>query len=139
MKIQFIAIFLLLLLALLSCKKNPTQSTYQDEGTLLNPVSLSVGSTHQGTVGSYGTSLYQFIAAGNGSHTISLTNTQSDLSWWLYDDSNYSNDIDSCDDYWGAADEIASTVPLTNGWTYYLAVDEWDHVAGTYSLTITYP
>ena len=139
MKVRFIVIFLLVLLALLSCKKNSTQSTYQDEGTSVNPVLLSVGSTHQATVGSYGTSYYKFLAAGNGSHTVSLTNTHSDLSWDLYDDSNYSHNIDWCDNYDYAADEIASTVSLTNGVTYYLLVDEWDYVAGAFSLTITYP
>lgn len=140
MKVRFIIVLLLVLLTLLACKKQPTQpGTHENEGTLSNPVFLVVGSTHQGTVASFGTSFYKFVAAGTGSHTISLTNTQSDLSWDLYDDFNYSNTIDWCDNYGYAADEIASTVPLTNGTTYYLLVDEWDFVAGTFSLTITFP
>jgi len=131
----------LVLLVLLSCKKPHPPLNYEDEGTVSNPVWLSVGSTRQGTVGKSGTSYYRFNAAADGSHTIALTNTQSDLGWYLYDNLNFpfGFELNSCDVYFDAADEIASTASLTFGDTYYLGVDEWDDVAGTFSLTITYP
>jgi hypothetical protein len=84
-----------------------------------------------------GTSYYKFVAVGTGLHTIALTNTGSDLSWDLYSSSDFTGWIDGCDDFWVPAYEI-DTVFLNFGVTYYLLVEEWDFVAGTYTLTVTY-
>jgi hypothetical protein len=138
MKIRFIFVLLLVMITFLACKK-AGDTTYQNEGSPASPVPLSVGITHPGTIASFGTSYYTFVAAGLGAHTIGLTNTRSDLSWDLFD--NTFANIDWCDNFPfpGANDEIKQTVSLTNGATYYLMVDEWDYVDGTFSLTITYP
>ena len=48
--------------------------------------------------------------------------------------------IDWCDNNWNNnGDEIDSTPSLTAGTTYYLMIDEWDMVAGSYNLIVTYP
>lgn len=138
MKIRFIVILSLVVLSILACKQLGG-TTYQNEGSSSSPVLLTVGVTHPGTIGIFGTSYYTFVAAGSGAHTVGLTNTKSDLSWDLYD-STYTW-IDGCDDYVtpGPNDEIKQTVSLNNGATYYLRVDEWDDVDGTFNLTVTYP
>jgi len=138
MKIRFVVILLFVIIFILGCNQNGG-TTYQDEGSPSNPVLVTVGVTHHGTIGSYGSSYYTFVAAENDSHTIGLTNTQSDLSWELYDSTHAY--MEDCDDYMvpGPNDEIKQTSSLTNGADYYLLVDEWDYVAGTFDLTITYP
>lgn len=116
-----------------------SRSGPRSEGTPSNPVTLTVGVTHSGTVGRYGTSFYRFTTTVEGSYTIALTATQSDLSWDLYGPSPDYDWIMECDDYWHAADEIAATPDLLASTTYYLTVDEWDHVAGRFKLLITAP
>ena len=136
MKFRFITLSLLVLITLLACKAGPT---YSNEGSPSNPVLLTVGNTHNGTIGIFGESYYKFVAVADAPHTIGLTSMQSNLGWQLYDDASYSNMIDWCDDWYGPIDEIKSTLTLTNGVTYYLTVWEWDYKDGTFDLTITYP
>ncbi len=110
------------------------------EGSIANPVNLGTASTtltHSGSVASYDTSFYKFTTGPTATYTISLTNTKSDLEWSLWSDAGFNISVADCDSFSGAHDEICS-VPLAPGTTYYLAVDEWDHVAGTYSITISY-
>ncbi len=109
----------------------------RNEGSFSDPLVLTVGVIHSGMVGQYGTSYYRFTTTVLGSYTISLTDTQSDLSWDLYD-SNWSH-LMECDDHWHAADEIATTPVLPAGTTYHLTVDEWDGVVGRFELLITAP
>ena len=110
------------------------------EGSPGSPVNLGVANAnliHAGSIGSWGTSYYKFMAgSSSGTHTISLTSTHSDLSWDLYN-SSYSW-VASCDNIYAAGDETCSTPPLTPGSAYYLSVDEWDMVAGSFTLTV-YP
>ena len=112
------------------------------EGTIANPVNLGTASTtltHSGSVASYDTSFYRFTTGPTATYyTISLTNTKSDLSWDLYDNAGFllAGWVEGCDNELFAQDEICS-ISLSSATTYYLAVDEWDHVAGTYTLTIT--
>lgn len=49
------------------------------------------------------------------------------------------NVIDELDTYYDSSDEIGSTVALSAGTTYYLAIDEWDTVASVFDLRISYP
>jgi hypothetical protein len=110
------------------------------EGSASNPVDLGVANTtltHAGSIGAWGSSYYKFTAGSSaGSHTISLTSTHSDLSWDLYNSSNVW--IASCDSIYTAGDETCTTPQLTAGSVYYLSVDEWDTVAGSFTLTV-YP
>ena len=111
----------------------------RNEGTPANPVTLTVGVTHSGTVGSYGTSFYRFTTTIEGSYTIALTEMRSDLSWDLYGPAPDYVWMMECDDYYHAADEIATTPVLLASTTYHLTVDEWDYVAGRFKLLITAP
>ncbi len=133
MRIHVLAAALLPFLLFFAC----TQGGYNSEGSPTDPVLLAVGSPHQGTIAGESASYYTFLAAGNGSHTIALTNVRSDLSWHLFDNTFVM--IDECDIFLSADDEIASTVALTSGLSYYLMVIEWDNKDGTYILSITYP
>ncbi len=111
-----------------------------NEGTISNPMELTVGTAHSGQVGAGGTSYYKFTANNDGAHTIALTNTQSDLSWDLYSSPDFfSNLLLFCDDFFDASDEVRATPALGSGTTYFLLVDEWDDMAGTFTLTITFP
>jgi hypothetical protein len=110
------------------------------EGSIASPVNLGTASatlTHSGSVASYDTSFYKFTTGPTGTYTISLTSTKSDLEWSLWSDPGFITIVLDCDTFSGAHDEICS-VPLPAGTTYYLAVDEWDHVAGTYTLAISH-
>jgi hypothetical protein len=113
------------------------------EGSETSPLSLgtvSTSLTHSGWVGAYGTSFYTFTTGStSGTYTITLTNTHSDLSW-AFADPVFTAPIMLCDNFSspGANDEICSYT-LAAGTTYYLAIDEWDTVAGAYTLGITSP
>ena len=115
-----------------------------NEGSEASPVNLGTPATtitHAGSVSAYGTSFYTFTTGlTSGYYTISLTNTHSDLSWAFADSGFTTPIIMICDNFEtpGANNEICS-VTLTAGTTFYLAVDEWDTVAGTYTLTIAPP
>ena len=115
-----------------------------NEGSIASPVSLGTASTtitHAGSISADGTSFYTFTTGSTaGTYTISLTNTHSDLSWDLFSNSGFTSLVRYCDNFVtiGANNEICSAT-LTAGTTYYLAVDEWDIVAGTFTLTVTSP
>lgn len=114
--------------------------TFENEGSLSNPVVLTVGTAHSGTIGEGGTSYYRFTTTNAGVHTIGLTNTKSDLSWDLYSTPDFWTDLIAwCDNHRTAADEIGPTSSLNAGTTYYLLVDEWEGIDGTFTLTVTFP
>ena len=126
-----------LTLVLLATGCDQSGSGPTNEGTPSNPVTLTVGVTHSGSVGRYGTSYYRFTTTDGGVYTIALTETRSDLSWdlegpgfWMF-----------CDNHDGyAADEICTTTEaLLASTVYYLEVDEWDYRAGRFKLLITAP
>jgi hypothetical protein len=112
-----------------------------NEGSPGNPVNLGVITTstiHAGSVDIIGTSYYKFTTGStSGSYTIGLTNTHSDLSWALYDSAYYF--IDECDTLYTTGDEIGSTPVLSANTVYYLSVDEWDEVSGSFTLTVSPP
>lgn len=112
------------------------------EGSETLPVTLTINTPYSGGVGSLGTSYYKFTATTAGIHQIRLTTTQSDLSWTLYRNADFvSGTIQNCDtNLVGAANEICNTpVSLTVGTAYYFTVDEYDAVAGTYTLEVAQP
>ena len=128
-----LVLVLVLVLVLAGC--NEAGSSYKDEGSMSNPVILTVGTIHSGTISDGGTSYYAFTTTSAGTYTISLTDTGSDLSWYLFDDSAFSNMIAFEDTYFYAADEIG-TADLSASTIYYLVVEEWDFIGGTYNLLI---
>ncbi len=138
MKKLFIILFLSSFV-FISCEDDPA-AWYPNEGSITSPVLLTVGTTHSATIDEWGTNYYTFTtAAGAADHTISLINVDSDLSWELYSDSNYTYPPDyECDDYDYKADE-SKTITTLPADTYYLMVDEWDFVGGTFNISITTP
>lgn len=130
-------VVLIALVSVSTCQFPGSAPDYPCEGTFLSPVLLAVGNPHRGTIEGGQTSYYAFVAASGPSHTVSLTQTQSDLAWKIYDDSG--NYVGGCDDWYGPADEIAVTPGLIAGDLYYLLVMEYDLVDGTFTLTVTSP
>ena len=115
-----------------------------NEGSIASPVNLgtvSTAFTRTGSVGANGTSFYTFTTGSTaGTYTVSLTNTHSDLSWGYATDSTFTAPAFICDNHVtpGANDEICSS-SLAAATTYYLAVDEWYNVAGTFTFSIATP
>lgn len=93
------------------------------------------------SITAFGTNFYNFTAAGNGTHTIALTGLSSDMGWTLLASNSLSNPVVLAekDDSFDNSDETGITSTLVSGTRYYLAVDEWDSVAGTFNLEITFP
>lgn len=111
-----------------------------------SPVDLGTGSAvlaYAGSVDELGNSYYQFTTGpSSGVYTISLTNTQSDLSWDLYSGSDYLNSwVYGCDTSVapGPANEICATPALNPNTTYLISVSEWDAYAGSYDISVTPP
>ena len=112
------------------------------EGTLGAPATVTVGVARASSISASGRNFYKFVAASTATATISLTNTQSDLAWLLFSDAAHTNLIWICDNFFttpGPADETCTTQALVSGATYYMRVDEWDDVAGTFTLLVAQP
>ena len=100
---------------------------------------ITVGVSCDGFIDAFADSEFEFTATVTGEYTISLTNTQSDLSWELSVDASFNNFV--CDNFFGPGDEICSTdeetgFTLTSGAIYFLLVREWDNVSGSFNLVI---
>jgi hypothetical protein len=103
---------------------------------------ISVGVQYNDiAIAAWGTNFYRFTAAASATHTIWLTGLSSDMSWDLFTNPNYLNPniIDSQDENFNSADEVGSTPMLSGGMIYYIAVEEWDDLAGTFDLRVTCP
>jgi len=102
------------------------------------PYILTVGLPCAGSLDAFADSQFEFISTVPGDYTISLTNTQSDLSWELSVDASFNNLV--CDNFFGANDEICSTAgtgfTLTSTAQYFLLVREWDNIPSSFNLLI---
>lgn len=103
------------------------------------PYFLTVGVPCAGILDAFADSQFEFIATVTGEYTISLTNTQSDLSWELSVDASFNNFV--CDNFLVANNEICSTAEstgftLTSGAQYFLLISEWDNIPGSFNLLI---
>jgi hypothetical protein len=115
-----------------------------DEGSIASPVSLGTASTtitHAGSISAdsinTGTSFYTFTTGSTaGSYTISLTNTQLDLGWVLLSDPGFTTVIKLCDNYITSGTNEICSVTLAARTTYYLVVESFSSVAGTFTITI---
>lgn len=135
---KIIIILLLSSLVFISCEPEPS-TVYPNEGSIASPVLLTVGSTHSATIDEFGSNYYTFTTASMADHTISLIGVDSDLSWDLFDSADFFTTLRTwCDDYSTKADESMTISSLPVG-TYYLMVDEWDSVGGTFDISITTP
>ena len=101
--------------------------------------SLSIDTQYDGLpIDPDGYVVYTFTTGTAGVYTISLTNLASDLSWYLYDE-EYGDEIDYCDYNWDSGDEIGTTPVLSANTLYYILIDEYDGVGGTFSILIESP
>ena len=125
-----------IVMLLAACGRGGGNDKASDEGTLEAPITLTVGTSHNGSINKFGTSYYRFTTASNSIHRISLTDTESDLYWTLFSGSTFSGFILECDAS-DRGDEICtSPSALTAGTTYYFTVDEFGNLAGTYKLQV---
>ena len=128
-----------------------TVSKGGSEGSKNNPVALTLGTAHPGSVegtSSYGKSYYTFTtSAATDNYTLTMNNSD-DLDCQLYRDSNFlyvvDDDYNECtsgknisDNFTGAdADSSAAGSGLTEG-TYYLKVEGESPTAKTTTYNIT--
>ena len=103
------------------------------EGSLSNPVELTLGTAHSGTVEGYesddlhGNSFYSFTTSDADNYTLTMTNSDS-LDCYIYSNSNLSSSslVDGCTE--GA--NLSGTFNGSNGTglsestTYYLDIEQ---------------
>ena len=134
-KIYFPLIILIALFLLISCAEEGSSCTYP-----FSSVSLTLGTTFEDTIPSFGTNYYSFQAPTEGSYNISLTNLTSSCSWELYEYISDCGDdyiaADSSSIASGWADDIVTVNPLYSG-KYLLVVDEWEDLgAASYTVLV---
>jgi chitinase len=93
--------------------------------------------THSDSIEAFGTNLYKFTTGSAGIYTVSLSHTDSDLSWILLD--HHFQERMECDNFLTSATETCQTPVLGENTIHFIQVDEWDKIAGTFILTITPP
>jgi hypothetical protein len=130
MKLRIAIITLLSVAVLFACT---ITVHYLNEGTYANPVDIVVGFSYYGTIDEWGASYYRFSVAG-GNYNVALTNLRSDLSWEIFDTFDDSS-VAFRDFFFDDSDEVID-VALAAG-TYIIEVLEYDHVDGTFTLTVT--
>ncbi len=109
------------------------------EGYPAGPVALTVGQATAASVDGKSSSYYAFTTADTGvggSYTVSLTNTQTNLSWTVYSDAGFTTSLGSCDTVTtaGAGDETCATANLDPNTTYYLKVSNAEAAASSFTL-----
>lgn len=100
------------------------------EGSVNDPVALTVdAAAHNAAIDSsvavLGSAFYSFqTTTVSGSYTISLSGTQKNLGWTLYNDAAFSYSVASCNNVTttGPGDETCPTTNLDSSTTYYLKV-----------------
>src|SRR5713226_334388 len=106
------------------------------EGSVQNPVFVPLNTPRNSSTGSaFSPSYYAFVTNALGTYVISLTNPTADVSWNLYSDSGFTNQLTSCDNYFSVtAESCASNLQAST--TYYLKVSEFSLGSGTFTLTV---
>jgi predicted secreted protein len=111
------------------------------EGSANDPVALTVdAAAHNAVIDASGASYYFFqTTTVSGSYTVSLTNTQRNLGWTLYNDAAFTYSIGSCNKVTttGAGDEVCPTTNLDSSRTYYLKVINYESTgSSTYGVAV---
>lgn len=101
-------------------------------------IHLELGKTYIQNIAASGTNYYSFTTRTSGPRNISVVYPMSNVSWSLHSDAGYTAGslIDSCDNSIINGAETCWTSTLLGTYTYYLRVDEWNNLAGTYTLLI---
>ena len=129
-----------------------TVSQGGSEGSVNNPVALTVDTTHSGKVEGtsyYGKSYYKFTTAGGDANNYTLTMTNSDsMDCDLYSDSGFSTLASSTHSVCEAGDNLTATFTgtgnddlngLPQNTTYYLRIEGESSTAkaSTYNITVS--
>ena len=126
-----------------------TVSQGGSEGSVNNPVVLTLGTAHSGKVegtSTYGKSYYKFTTANGGdagSHTLTMTNSDS-MDCDLYSDSGFTTLVSSSRNDCTAGTDLSKSFTnssgggLTKGATYYLRIEGQSStaIASTYDITV---
>ena len=126
-----------------------TVSQGGSEGSVNNPVALTLGTTHSGKVegtSTYGKSYYKFTTATGDPNDHSLTMTNSDsMDCDLYSDAGFSTLVSSSQNDCTAGATLSKSFKLNNGsglakdTTYYLRIEGESSTAkaSTYNITVS--
>jgi hypothetical protein len=102
-------------------------------------IQITVGTPYNGSIAAFGIQFLKFNATST-SHTGTLSNIATDFSWALCASSACTSAALICDnDQVGNGAETCQMNPLSSGATYYLRIDEWDSVAGNYTMSLVTP
>lgn len=141
-KINTYVLMVVLVIALSSCAifgiGDGSDETSYSEGSISNPITLTVGITYAGKVGGEvgdDSSYYKFIATAS-SHTITISNMSADLDWYLYEGAAFIYDTDIAYSVSSNIPETGTASELTIGQTYYLEIYNWDYANSNFSLLI---
>ena len=123
-----------------------TVSKGGSEGSKNNPVELTLGTAHSGTVegtSSQGKSYYKFTTVAADNYTLSMTNSDS-LDCYLYSDSSFLSSVHSSYNNCTAGTNLSQTftgtsssVGLSDNKTYYLKIEGESSTAKTSTYNIT--
>ena len=114
-------------------------STGVGSGTAADPIVLSIGSIVSDTIPAGGSVYFTFTTSVAADHSVSLTQTQTDLAWKAFSNADFVNgDLGLCDTVTGTAgDEICHVPALSSGTAYYVAlINRSSSAASTYSLEL---
>ena len=121
-----------------------TVSQGGSEGSVNNPVALTLGTTHSGKVegtSSNGKSYYKFTTAGSDNYLLNMINSDS-MDCDLYSDSGFSTLVSSSQNNCTASDNLTATFRgsgsgLSGTTTYYLRIEGQSSTAKTSTYNIT--
>ena len=127
-----------------------TVSQGGSEGSVNNPVALTLGTAHSGKVegtSTYGKSYYKFTTGSHSNpanYTLTMTNSDS-MDCDLYSDSGFSTLASSTHSVCTASDNLTATFaidgsnPLPGSTTYYLRIEGESSTAkaSTYNITVS--
>ena len=126
-----------------------TVSQGNSEGSKNNPVELTLGTAHSGTIDNiaanweYGYSYYKFTTASADNHTLTMNNSDS-LDCSLYSDSGFSSSVYSYYNDCTAGTNLSKTftgtsssVGLLTGTSYYLRIEGTSSTLKTTTYNIT--
>ena len=126
-----------------------TVSQGGSEGSVNNPVALTLGTPHSGKVegtSTYGKSYYKFTTSGSDDYNLTMTNSDS-MDCDLYSDSGFSTLVSSSRNGCTVGANLSATFTgssgsgLTGNTTYYLRIEGQSSTAKarTYDITVACP
>ncbi len=76
----------------------------------------------------YGEMYFKFTTNSDGIYRIIVSQNRADFSWHLYDDSDFNNEIDFCNDHSDNERESGTTPWLAASTTYYIKVLQLENI-----------